>query len=104
MRSLALLVLLTGCSTSNFPPELPLEARLTTCETADDCVRIELACCDDCNGGMAVAVNRQSADEVRESLSQGNCEGTACTLRACSVPVVSCDAGVCSWEYGPEFR
>ena len=58
----------------------------------------EAECCDHCNGGRVVAVNRGHLEEARTALAvdPASCEGQTCTLRACEVQVSVCDEGRCS--------
>lgn len=67
------------------------------CQTADDCVVVETACCDHCNGGKAEAFNKAHADEHRPK----NCEGTACTRRGCGNAVAACSNNLCTVEIQP---
>lgn len=72
------------------------------CEVADDCVAVELACCDACNGGEAVGVHKDHADEVLADSprGRGECEGTMCTEMGCAEWVPSCEAGKCTITRG----
>ena len=88
-------VFLTACSLSGnrFPPELPLESEFATCEVDTDCVIVELGCCDACNGGLAVASNVASREEV-ERLYSERCRGNVgCTLIGCPGSTAECGAG-----------
>jgi hypothetical protein len=67
------------------------------CQTADDCIVVEIACCDHCNGGKAEAFNKARADEYRPK----NCEGTACTRRGCGNAVAVCSNNLCKVEIQP---
>jgi hypothetical protein len=62
-----------------------------TCRADVDCAVVEIACCDHCNGGIAVGIHRDSADAVREEYAgPDRCQGTACTLMACAPAVPIC--------------
>jgi hypothetical protein len=90
--------LLAGCASDgndSYPPG-ELDASFTTCTQPTDCVVVELGCCDDCNGGLAVAVNNASAAEVEAAFSESCGNNTACTLMACADWEISCDAGTCA--------
>jgi len=63
----------------------------TTCQSDADCVVVETACCDHCNGGKVEAFNKAHADAHRP---QG-CEGTACTRRGCGDAVAECVDNTC---------
>ena len=85
-----------GTGTSSYPPELPLDAQYTTCAGNDDCRILELGCCDDCNGGFAVAVNLESAGAVRREFAEDCGGGVACTERACELLDTTCSTdGLC---------
>ena len=67
------------------------------CAADDDCVAVELACCDACNGGEQVGVNKAHVDEVKAAAFEksGDCLDVACTEMACPPPVPACEAGTC---------
>lgn len=67
------------------------------CQTTDDCVVVEVACCDHCNGGEAKAFNKAHADEYRPK----NCQNTACTMRACGAAKAVCADNMCKVEVQP---
>jgi hypothetical protein len=67
------------------------------CQTSDDCVVVEIACCDHCNGGEAQAFNKARADEYRPK----NCQNTACTRRGCGDAVAVCANNLCKVEIQP---
>ena len=87
-----------GDSNPDYPPSLPLDAEYTDCSTADDCVVVELGCCDECNGGFAVAVNVDSESVVSERFTETCQEDQACTEIGCAPWVLSCDDGTCGLE------
>jgi len=41
-----------------------------TCENDDDCVVVEIGCCDHCNGGDVVASNKDYSADVKEVLGE----------------------------------
>ena len=105
MRPVALLLFAFACGGSDdvndaYPPALPLESSLTECATVDDCVAVELGCCDECNGGFAVAVNTDSADAVVADFSETCGLSYACTAMGCAPWELSCDAGTCAMVRG----
>ena len=69
----------------------------TTCTADPDCVVIETACCDHCNGGKVEAFNKASADAHKAT----GCEDTMCTQMACGAATASCDAGSCKVTIQP---
>ncbi len=104
--SLTALLLIGACSsgtksptaTPTAPPDNGSgEPAHTACTTDADCVIVETACCDHCNGGSAEAFNTAFADAHRPT----GCEGTACTKRGCGDAVASCDAGTCKATIAP---
>ncbi len=83
---------------SGYPPALPLDSRYTSCAAAEDCVPVELGCCDACNGGLAVAVHRDMAAEAMSRFGE-QCAGvTACTEIGCPAWETRCDGGSCAME------
>jgi len=104
MRSFVVLVtLVAACSSSNKPVTEPPgggsapAASHTSCTADADCVIVETACCDHCNGGSAQAFNVAFADQHKPA----NCDGTACTERGCGQAIASCDAGTCKVTIAP---
>jgi len=105
---IAILLGIVACSgdsgdpsaTSEYPPDLPLDASYTECDVAADCVAVELGCCDECNGGLAVAVNVASEDEVVDRFTEECGADQACTEIGCAPWVLSCDAGTCGLDRG----
>jgi hypothetical protein len=101
MRWTLLVPLTVGCfATDDYPPPDPLPAEYTECEADEDCVVTELGCCDECNGGIAVAVRSDQEAEVVELYTETCREGQACTEIGCPPWVVTCDAGTCAAERG----
>ncbi len=98
MRVIVLALVATGCSLtpSNFPPELPLGPQFTTCAEDSDCVVVELGCCDECNGGLAVATNAQSAGQVQDTFSERCGREFGCTLIGCGPLTAECDVDTCT--------
>jgi len=108
----AILLLLVACGSSDsgemeaeseYPPNLPLEASYTECATVDDCVVIELGCCDECNGGLAVAVNADSESEVRERFTEDCGSGQDCTLIGCAPWELICVDDACGVVRGTTY-
>ncbi len=105
LMTLAAVTLLVACNGAepddNYPPELPLADEYLTCEVDEDCVIVELGLCDQCNGGLAVAVNESSESEVFDEYSESEpANGEwACTEVACAPLEPVCDDdGLCSYE------
>lgn len=90
-------VAVAGCSDA-YPPDLPLDAAFTTCENDSDCVVVELGCCDECNGGLAVAVHRAWSAAVEERFSERCGSDVTCTTEDCGPWRVTCELGTCSLE------
>ncbi|MFA4874254.1 MAG: hypothetical protein WC956_02300 [bacterium] len=71
------------------------------CDTDDDCVAVELGCCDHCNGGSVMAANKNSEALVRGTFGEfcvaepNGVNKTICTLMACPAELAKCDAGRC---------
>lgn len=99
------LVAITACKKEAAPPTTPTEPAATdraACTTDADCVAVELACCDACNGGEAVAVNKAHAEEAAAESAQhkGACTDVACTEMACAPWAPTCTAGTCTLARG----
>ena len=69
----------------------------TSCSADADCVVVETACCDHCNGGKAEAFNTAFAEAHKPT----GCENTACTKMACGAATASCDGGTCKVTIQP---
>lgn len=101
MKNLLFALVLCACSSSskapvtNTPP--PTSSGETSCASDADCVVVETACCDHCNGGRAEAYNTASAAAHKPT----GCEETVCTQMACGAATASCDAGTCKVTIGP---
>lgn len=86
------------------PPGAGFDER-QACSTDADCVAVEIACCDHCNGGAAIGVHRDAAAEVRaEYASASACADTACTLMACAPAEPICRAQRCGVRIGDQER
>lgn len=69
----------------------------TQCTTDAECQLLEVGCCDHCNGGDAIAVNRDHAQDARRwHAARRTCPSpTLCTERGCYGPFPTCSAGRC---------
>jgi len=93
---------LLGCN-PQYPPPAELPAEYTACVVPDDCIVVELGCCDACNGGTARSVATDQAAEVVDRYTEVCNPGTGCNLVGCPPWVTTCEAGVCGLERG-EFE
>jgi hypothetical protein len=93
----ALLVLLVACSfnPTEYPPPDELPAEYTACEVPEDCVIVELGCCDYCNGGEARSVNVDAVEDVRDRYEERCRRSFGCTLMACGQLVPTCEERTC---------
>lgn len=95
------LLVLAACSGNKAPePTSPPPAPSTShasCTTDADCVIVQTACCDHCNGGKAEAFNVAFADQHKPT----GCENTPCTDRGCGPAIAKCEAGTCTATIGP---
>lgn len=105
MRILLAAVLAAACSSGTKAPTPPTntgsgtptsEPAHTACTADADCVVVETACCDHCNGGKAEAFNKAFAEAHKAT----GCEQTMCTQMACGAATASCDAGTCKATIG----
>ena len=101
MKPFVLALLLAACSGNKAPPPTsPPPAPSTShasCTTDADCVIVQTACCDHCNGGKAEAFNVAFADQHKPT----GCESTPCTDRGCGPAIAKCEAGTCTATIGP---
>ncbi len=81
-----------GRRSTEFPPPDPLPEKYIGCTTSEDCVVVQLGCCDHCNGGLAVAVREASKDAVEERYSERCRPRQACTLIGCPPVRAACSA------------
>jgi len=72
------------------------------CSVDADCVAVEIACCDHCNGGTVVGIHRDHAAEVRKTYApDSKCHDVACTEMACvEQPAPICRQGICGLRIG----
>jgi hypothetical protein len=98
MRFALFLAAFTACGPAEVidqVPPTPIPATFMTCEEAEDCVVLELGCCDHCNGGRAVSVRVDSADDVQATYAESCTPGMACTQRGCAPLTADCAQGQC---------
>ena len=65
-----------------------------SCKVDADCIVVQTACCDHCNGGKLEAFHRDHADAKRAK----DCERVPCRPEACEpiTATASCNAGICT--------
>lgn len=69
------------------------------CKADADCEPIEMGCCDHCNGGWVLAVERGHAQTARTQVHE-KCEAqVSCTELACGKVGARCDGGRCTWTW-----
>ena len=100
------LFVVTACSGTgqNKPVDPPVQegssepppASVLKCENDSDCVVVETECCDHCNGGKALAFNKEGADAHKPK----NCDAK-CTMMACGEAVAFCKQSQCQVEVRP---
>ncbi len=73
------------------------------CNAPADCVVFEAECCDHCNDGRAVAVNRAHLEAARAAMQASDCEDVACTGRGCAPAAPTCVQGTCGWVPDPAW-
>ncbi|MBM4345742.1 MAG: hypothetical protein FJ100_20400 [Deltaproteobacteria bacterium] len=78
-------------------------AAWTSCKANADCVAVELACCDHCNGGKLGGFHKDHAAAAKAALGPSNCSGVACTEKACGPAIAWCEAGACKAGPDPAF-
>jgi hypothetical protein len=76
----------------------PVAADPYACTVDDDCVAVELQCCDACNGGRAVGVHEDHVDAVvaDSPRGRGECGDVMCTKMGCAPWIASCEDGTCA--------
>lgn len=79
-----------------------------TCEIDDDCVVVELGCCDHCNGGRTVASHKDFANDIKYMMGDECEEDYACTLMACAPVLARCTDNMCETyedeSWGPDTK
>lgn len=68
-----------------------------SCNASTDCALVVTTCCDQCNGGKAVAVNSAHAKDVAAKHPK-SCQDVACTERGCMTRA-SCQESRCVMEW-----
>jgi hypothetical protein len=80
-------------------PATPAEGaddKMFACASDDECVVMEMGCCDHCNGGWRLSVNKTHGEAASTKYHDKDCSG-ACTERGCdwaTAPV--CHQGACA--------
>lgn len=78
------------------PVPVPHDATFA-CAANEDCVVLELGCCDRCSPGSLLAINTQYKEVAESYFRGGDCSEAACGTADCAVnysPV--CDVGTCA--------
>jgi len=94
MRVLWMMLIVVGCGNPNYPPVDSIESEFRVCQVRDDCVILELGCCDSCNGGVAVAVTRGEEEAALDKYGEVGCGGD-CALLGCNDLVAECHSELC---------
>ncbi|MEN0063948.1 MAG: hypothetical protein AAGA48_17475 [Myxococcota bacterium] len=84
-----------GCGNPNYPPENPLEFEFRSCKVDEDCTILELGCCDECNGGFAVAVTQGQETAALDEYGESGCGNAGCDLLSCSPLIAQCINELC---------
>ena len=110
MKRVALLlaaVLLAACAKKSAPdPQTPPGSspydERQACSIDADCIVVEIECCDHCNGGTVVGIQRDYVNDIRASyVPDSKCKDAACTKMACvEEPVAICRQGICGLRTG----
>jgi len=85
-------------SDTGFPPGVDPEQAWFECESDDQCVVLEMGCCDHCNGGWLMTLNEIYAAEALATYKEKDCEGILCTKMACSQKEGVCVDGMCQTQ------
>lgn len=78
-------------------PDAPSSSEERACQSDADCVVVETACCDHCNGGKADAFAKAFADQHKAK----DCGSTACTERGCGKAIAVCTDHKCEAHIEP---
>jgi hypothetical protein len=84
---------------SSMPPPEPAfdDDAMFACASAADCVVLEMGCCDHCNGGWLLSVNRMHAEQAVQAHRAQDCSASACETHRCEGRAQAiCDAGACA--------
>lgn len=81
---------------------ITVDEKYVACTVSSDCKVLEVGCCDVCNGGAGISVNKAFADEAYSKYKQSCSPDWACTLMAClSPPVAYCKEKKCAFLKSP---
>lgn len=88
------------------PPPLPTaaltdaeRAEMRACSTSSECVAINIDCCDLCNGGTAMPLNKAHASEaIAKLLTPKDCSSASCGDVPCDLPPTICHEGKCAFS------
>ena len=88
------------------PPPLPTAAltdaernEMRACTTSSDCIAINIDCCDLCNGGTAMPLNKAHAEQaVAKLLTPKDCSSASCGDVPCDLPPTICHEGKCAFS------
>jgi hypothetical protein len=78
------------------PPAGAVSAEAQVCANKDDCEKVVITCCDECNGGTAVAVAKAQASSVKKAACGPD---VRCTMMGCFTRV-ECESGKCVVQRG----
>ncbi len=76
---------------------ITVDEKYLDCNTATDCKVLEVGCCDICNGGGGIAVNKVFADEAYKKYKKICSPNWICTAMACPPPVAYCKDKKCAF-------
>jgi hypothetical protein len=79
------------------PAPTPDADAMFACKSDDECVVLEMGCCDHCNGGWRLSVNKAHTDAATAKHHDTGCTG-ACTERGCDWDTApACNEGACAY-------
>jgi hypothetical protein len=70
------------------------------CEVDTDCEVVQLSCCDACNGGTEIVINKKSTSAAKEAWSEECSSHPGCTERDCEDFTAVCLEKVCTPKQG----
>ena len=91
----------TTADTDGADTTIPADWR--ACSADSECVAVELACCDHCNGGKLDAYHTDHVLDAAALVGPKGCQGVACTAMGCAKAIAWCEQGVCTAGLDPGF-
>ena len=74
-----------------FDTPAEIDSAMTICMGAVDCVAVQLTCC--CEDDGWIAVNKSNAEAAKDKYGQKDCDAAGCAEGDCAAPEATCQGG-----------